>query len=455
MATNSPRPKDSSILGESWIVASSSPDKEERPNKNQPPESPSQSRHLNKEAGRQECNNGCDSMTTSASSISGPELIMPSIYETPIAEGSWVAPDVRSKSKTAHSLRRRHKAARENTPRTEKHDLDMSKENDSSKQGPSTSQVDEKLSRPKSASRSKTLQTLIRTIINIVLVVAISHLLIIPEVVQQYQTLCTIEAISTLYPASCIPPYPQPQTNHHRASRYDTVVSSQTRLESLFNTTLHAMTPLSGTLKQSESKLRYIETELKKVYPGMKHELDLEFSGCWEATRAATKKFDSLKVDIRSAVDNLIATNGATAAGDSQSAAQGARLSTQMSWREQYLDQLTTRMQSKADSLSNDLATLDDHLESISSILAREMTQSSASSGTTDSAAESPGGGLRAFVDKLPSFFRPTIDGENLIRPDLSISELFQDAAEQHRPVVDTVRRLSSELQNLQKKRAY
>ncbi|KAE8366332.1 hypothetical protein BDV27DRAFT_125511 [Aspergillus caelatus] len=454
MSTGAPRPQDSSILGESWVVASSSPDKEERQNESQPHESPSQSRHLNKEASQHECNNGSDSMTTSASSMSGPELIMPSIYETPIAEGSWVAPAVRSKSETTHSLRRRHKTARGNTPRTEKHDLDVSRDGDSSDQRSNSRQVDEKLARSKSASRSKTVQTLIRTIINVLLVVAISHLLIIPEVVQQYQTLCAIEAISTLYPASCIPPYPQPQPNRHGASRYDTVVSSQTRLESLFNTTLHAMTPLSGTLKQSESKLRDIETELKKVYPGMKHELDLEFSGCWEATRAATKKFDSLKVDIRSAVDNLIATSGPTA-GDSQAAAQGARLSTQMSWREQYLDQLTARMQSKADSLSNDLATLDDHLESIGNILVREMKLSSASSGTTDSAVEAPGRGLRAFVDKLPSFFRSIIDREDLIRPDLSISELFQDAAGQHRPVVDAVRRLSSGLQTLQKKRAY
>ncbi|KNG87810.1 hypothetical protein ANOM_004432 [Aspergillus nomiae NRRL 13137] len=454
MSTNSSRPQDSSILGESWVVASSFPDKEDRPSKDRPSESSSQSRHLNKETGRHECNNGSDSMTTSASSISGPELIMPSIYETPITEGSWVAPAVRSKSKAAHSLRRRHNAARESTPRGEKHDLDTSKDGGSSEQGPDSSQVDEKLARPKSASRSKTLETLIRTIINVLLVVAISHLLIIPEVVQQYQTLCTIETISTLYPASCIPPYPQPQPNRHRASRSDTLVSSQIRLEALFNTTLHAMTPLSDTLKQSESKLRDIETALKKAYPGMKHELDLEFNGCWEATRAATKKFDSLKVDIRSAVDNLIATSGATT-GDAQSAAQGTRLSTQMSWREQYLDQLTARMQNKADSLSNDLATLDDHLESIGSILVREMKQSPTSLGTTDSAAESPVGGLRAFVDKLPSFFRQTADGDGPTRPDLSISELFRDAAEQHRPVVDAVRRLSSELQTLQKKRTY
>ncbi|KAE8163879.1 hypothetical protein BDV40DRAFT_126832 [Aspergillus tamarii] len=453
MSKGAPRPQDSSILGESWVVASSSPDKEERPNENQPLESPSQRHHFNKEASQHECNNnGSDSMTTSASSMSGPELIMPSIYETPIAEGSWVAPAVRSKSKTTHSLRRRHKTARGNTPRTEKHDLDVSRDGDSSDQRSNSRQVDEKIARPKSASRSKTVQTLIRTIINVLLVMAISHLLIIPEVVQQYQTLCTIEAISTLYPASCIPPYPQPQPNRHGASRYDTVVSSQTRLESLFNTTLHAMTPLSDTLKQSESKLRDIETELKKVYPGMKHELDLEFSGCWEATRAATKKFDSLKVDIRSAVDNLIATGGATT-GDSQATVH--RLSTQMSWREQYLDQLTARMQSKVDSLSNDLATLDDHLESIGNILVREMKRSSASSSTTDSAVESPGRGFRAFVDKLPSFFRSTIDGEGLTRQDLSISELFQDTAEQHRPVVDAVRRLSTGLQTLQKKRAY
>ncbi|KAE8373580.1 hypothetical protein BDV26DRAFT_62511 [Aspergillus bertholletiae] len=451
MSTDSSRPQDSSILGESWVVAPSSSDKEERPSKNQPSESPSQSHHLNKDADRHEYNNGTDSMTTSASSLSGPELIMPSIYETPLAEGSWIAPAVRPKSKTAHSLRRRHKAARESTPRTDKNDLYMSRDGESSEQRPNSSQIDEQLAHPNSASRSKTLQTLVRIIINVLLVAAISHLLIIPEVVQQYQTLCTIEAISSLYPSSCIPPYPQPQPNRHRASRYDTVVSSQMRLESIFNATLHMMTPLSGTLKQSESKLRDVEAELKKAYPGMKHELDLEFSGCWEATRAATRKFDSLRVDIRSAVDNLIATGGTTT-GDSQSSTHDARLSTQMSWREQYLDQLTARMQSKADSLSNDLATLDDHLESIGNILAREMKLSSGSSAPTDSTVESPGSGLWAFVEKLPSPFRPAKEGNSLIHSDLSMSELFQDAAGQHRPVADAVRRLSSELQTLQKK---
>jgi ABC-type amino acid transport substrate-binding protein len=212
------------------------------------------------------------------------------------------------------------------------------------------------------------------------------------------------------------------------------------------------MTPLANTLKQSESKLRDVENELKKVYPGTKHELDLEFNGCWEATRAANKKFNSLKADIRSAVDNLVVTGGARA-GDSQTVAQDARLSTQVSWREQYLDQLTARMQGKADALSNDLATLDDHLESIDSILAREMRLSSA--GTPNSAMNSASSGVRAIVNKLPSFLRPPEEADDLSRSDLSVSKLFQDAANQHRPVVNAVRHLSYGLQTLQKKKAY
>ncbi|KAF5855975.1 hypothetical protein ETB97_008132 [Aspergillus alliaceus] len=451
MPTHSTR-QDSSILGESWVVASPSLDKEERPNRGQPLESPGQSPPLDKEDDNYGCNSVAESMTTSASSMSGPELIMPSIYEAPIVEGSWVAPAVRSKSMSAHSLRRRQKTSRESTARKELHDLDMSRNGAAaSEQGQDSSHIEEKLARPKLASSSNLVQPLIRTIINVLLVVAISHLLIIPEVVQQYQTLCTIEAVSTLYPASCIPPYPKPQPTRHRATRLDTVVSSQTRLESLFNTTLQEITPLSSMLKQSESKLRDIETELQRAQPGAKHELDLEFNGCWEATRAATRKFDSLKVDMRSAVDNLIATGGATA-GDSASAAQDARFSTQISWREQYLDQLTARMQSKADSLLSDLATLDDHLESIGSILEREVKQSSTSSSTSDSGAESPGSGLRAFMGKLPPFLRQTKEDNSLIRPDPTIMELFQDAANQHRPVVDAVRQLSSGLQALQKR---
>ncbi|KAE8355347.1 hypothetical protein BDV28DRAFT_48689 [Aspergillus coremiiformis] len=441
MSTNSPRPQDSSILGESWVVASSSPDKEDRP-----PESPRHSRRLHKKDGHNGCSSGTNSMTTSASSVSGPELIMPSIHEAPISEGSWVAPSVRSKS-----LRRRHKSSQENAARKKKHRVNVSRHRDSPGQGLTASHIDADSTRPRLGSRTKVVETFIRIIINVVLTVAISHLLVVPEVVQQYQTLCTIDAVSTLYPASCIPPYPKPQPIGHRATRSDTVASSHARLESLFNTTLRVITPLSSTLKRSESKLRDVETELKKTYPGTKHELDLEFNGCWEATRAATRRFDSLQADMRSAVDNLIATGGIRAGDDSQSAAQDARLSTQMSWREQYLDQLTARMQGKADALSNDLATLDDHLESIGSILAREMKQSSASPGV-ESALESPGSGVRALADKLPAFLRRAKGRDESVRSDLPISELFQDAAKQHRPVVDAVRQLSSGLQTLQTK---
>ncbi|KAE8148215.1 hypothetical protein BDV25DRAFT_158809 [Aspergillus avenaceus] len=435
------RPQDSSVLGESWVVTSTSSDKTEPNKEGQSAESPNaKSPKLDDIDGYNERSNGSESMTTSASSISGPELIMPSICEAPISEASWFAPDLRSKEMPARSLRRRNKSSHEDVVQGEKQDSETPTKSLSEKKAAEAS------NNQPASPRPSPLETVIRTTINVLLVGAILHILIIPEVVQQYQTLCSIGPLSTLYPASCIPPYPQPQATHHQPTRYDTVILSQSRLESLFNTTLHEMTPTSNALKQGESKLRDLEFEMKKAYPGTKHELDLEFDGCWQATREASSKFDSLKADIRSAIDNLVVTGSS----DAQSMAKDARASTQISWREQYLEQLTTRMQSKADSLSNDLDTLDDHLESIGAILAREVKQSTVTP-ESSSGPDLQGSGFGGLVDKLPSFLRP-VKPDDADRPDQTLFNLFHEAANQHRSLVNTVRHLSNDLQALQKK---
>ncbi|KAI2855268.1 hypothetical protein CBS63078_4759 [Aspergillus niger] len=237
------------------------------------------------------------------------------------------------------------------------------------------------------------------------------------------------------------------------------------RLGYLLHSTLNETDPLTSTLKQSESKLRDIHTELKQAYPGSKHELDLEFTGCLQATRIAAGKFDSLRADIRSAVDSLIAS------GDNiQTLTQDARHATQMARREQYLDQLTTRMQSKVDSLSNDLATLDDHLESIGTIVARESKQSKPSSSIHAPGPNNPGPEpvpqsdqpprLRTFVNSLlgvnlPAMLRPiTAEPESAVSsPDPSLADLFREASTNHRPVIQVVRNLSNQLQILQQRR--
>ncbi|KKK21329.1 hypothetical protein ARAM_004079 [Aspergillus rambellii] len=424
-----------SVLGESWVVASA-PSRKERQDKDFP-KTPTQKTQPSLDGGR---SHGSDqSIVASTASMSGPELIMPSIYETPISEASWVAPTVRAKQ-SGPSLRRRH----DRTLRTD-----------------AAASASTEFSNGRNFTPG---------LANIILLAAIFHLLVLPELVQQYQSLCTIGTISALYPSSCIPLFPQPfsQGQGQPSTQFGTVISSQTRLVSIFNATLEEMAPLNGSLKQTDSQLRDLERQLKHAHPGTRHELDLEFDSCWQAIRVAIWKFDSLKVNLQSAVDNLIAAGDVKPAIDSRaSVAQDARLSTQMSRREQYLDELTTRMRSKADSLAADLATLDDHLESIEGIVARETRQShsspiyrldSPSQGSSYTASR-----LRTFVDavlpqrlKAPSFLRPPEREENNahdpgISPEVSLLQISHEATTHHRPVTDMARNLSNRLhQSLQ-----
>ncbi|KAL4976992.1 hypothetical protein BDW66DRAFT_150528 [Aspergillus desertorum] len=431
-----------SLLGESWVIASAHAEEEDARAKNLP-EALKQTQSVIEARFEQ----GSESTT---SSVSGPELIMPSIYETPIAEASWVAPNVRAMAEHS-TVRRRHQTSAEparaesNTPNQ-----------DSNSTAACTHQMQVRLA---------LINTPIRTIVNIILFAAISHLLILPELVQQYQTLCSIGAISALYPRSCISPLMSHFSSHiHNQSptTEETVPSSQTRLESLFNATLREMAPLSGSLKQAESQLRAVEQELRLAQPDTKHELNLEFESCWRVIRIAAWKFDSLKVDLQSAVDSLVAAGDMKPklmpAESPPSVAHDARLYTQMLRRETYVNQLMARMRSKADSLAADLATLDDHLESIESIVDREAKRSHSSSQSKD-----PSSRLIAFVDAivppgltLPSFLtacgagKP--DGSDVDHvspaafPKLTLSEIFNEATKHHRPVASLARNLSKQL---------
>ncbi|KAJ0425814.1 hypothetical protein BJY00DRAFT_273789 [Aspergillus carlsbadensis] len=439
-----------SVLGESWVVPSIQPGKEDVASKDSL-ESPKRPRRPRREGGN---NHGSESVTSSTSSMSGPELIMPSIYETPISEASWVAPNLPSEQ-TNPTLRRRPQPSAEPV-----------KAEETLAHVPNQDAHSTTKSNDQTQTRLRLLETPIQTIINILLLAAIAHLLVMPELVQQYQIFCGVGPILTLYPSSCIAYDHRRFSPHqrHQSTPSTAVTTSQSRLESLFNTTLHEIAPLNGSLKQTESQLRTVERELKRAHPGTKNELDLEFESCWRAIRIAGWKFDSLKVDLQSAVDSLVAAGDVKPITDSRSSvAQGARLSTQMIRREQYIEQLTSRMRSKADSLAADLATLDDHLESIESIVDRETTQfhKPPAYQPKDSSRR-----LLAFVDaivppsvNLPSFMRSSsrdsVETEDTSdSPKLTLSQIFHEATAHHRPVADAARNLSKQLQQfLQNKR--
>ncbi|KAL4912826.1 hypothetical protein BDW62DRAFT_193761 [Aspergillus aurantiobrunneus] len=443
-----------SVLGESWVVASVHTDKDCKTNKS--PRMPKQTRSGSGVGG----SHGSEQST--ASSMSGPELIMPSIYETPISESSWVAPNLRAKQ-TSQNLRQRHPTSVEPARAKEA-------ASDSSNRGAAHSPT---TSRQRTQTRFTLLETPIRTVANIILLAAISHLLILPEIVEQYQSMCSISAIATLYPSSCVSRYHQPFSPHKfsQLAPIEAVLLSQTHLESLLNATLHEMAPLNGSLKQTESQLRTVEQELKRAHPGTKHELDLEFESCWRAIRIASWKFDSLNVDLQSAVDSLVAAGDVKPIPAStvsiSSVAHDARLSTQMLRRDQYIEQLMTRMRSKADSLAADLATLDDHLESIENIVHRE-TKHSPSFPTYQSTKDSSSR-LIAFVDAiippsipLPLFLRAPREGaqsDDSVNtsshpPKLTLSQIFHEATRHHPHVANSARNLSKKLQqSLQNKR--
>ncbi|PLB33619.1 uncharacterized protein BDW47DRAFT_113605 [Aspergillus candidus] len=446
MSTNAPRPEERPILGESWVVASSQPKEEEQtilqtasPSKtNTSEQSPRR-----KSEKRSKDRNGSDSLATSASSLSGPELIMPSIYEAPISEGSWVAPVVRSKGQ----LKQRHQRPTQETKRdSQAHTTTPKKDQEQ----PTASNNPRKTSASSPQPTSQLLTTL-RHLLNALLILAIAHLLILPELTQQYQSLCNIPAIPTLYPTSCTPRFPQPPTSQ---PPHDPIQNAQASLEILFNTTLQEMSPLSPSLKQAETKLRAVQSALKAAYPGTKHELDLEFDGCWTATRTAAWKFDSLQADIRSAVDNLVVTGAASAASsDNGAQPSDVRLSlTQMSRREQYLDQLTARMQSKAEALSNDLARLDDHIKSIDAIVNRETGR------TPPTGSSSPSGSIKSLLNSiipsgaLGTFLSSTDSNQEKSAPS-SLLKSFREAAAQHEPVSIVVDNLSYRLHAYQQKK--
>ena len=409
MATTPSRLKDGSILGESWVLPSSSSDEEPQKNRVEPATpSPSPRRPREEEEGKDKQPESIDAVV---SSMSGPELIMPSICETP-----ELATHVQSSSQ----LKRRHR--------------ESPKEGDTATHtNPGNEQTN--TTKDKSAGggggggggkvepSSSPWERPLRTVINISLIAALIHLLVLPELVYLNRHLCTIPVIPTLYAPSCtrhhvlrspgIRPHPYP------SNPYDSVLSLQTQLEHLFNSTLDEIAPYAERLPETETLLQDLHDALKKAQvDGPQHELTLEFDGCRHALATATRKLDSLKADLQAAVDSLLATAGLPTPSSSFSApdtsgggggsggvrqrsssdiAKDARLSTQMARREKYLDQLAARMRVRTDSLTGDFATLADHLESLRGIVARRVEGSQGENDDDSTIYKN----IRTFVDSI------------------------------------------------------
>ncbi|KAJ6054577.1 hypothetical protein N7499_005531 [Penicillium canescens] len=329
-------------LGESWVIASSI---KERETNQKPLVTPSQSPRKNTKA---KVDQSSESLTSSSSWISGPELIMPSICETPNPEKSWIEYRRSPNQPGTPNTKKRRKVSEPSQRQSEDRDSAKAGE-DAGSSTPAT--TDDTLAKNKVLRLIDS--TLLRGAINAVLIALILHLLVLPELVYQANDLCQLPSIKVLYPSSCItltPTYP-PRTPFQSPpiSPEESLTTSQRQLESIFDTTLETLTPLSGILKQSESMLSDLEAQLKATFPDAKNALDLEFQGSNQAVQAAVWEFDSLRADLRSAIDSLLATRPAEPA-TGNSVASDTRQAIQNRRREEYLDRLRSQIRSKADS---------------------------------------------------------------------------------------------------------
>ncbi|KAJ5091162.1 hypothetical protein NUU61_006032 [Penicillium alfredii] len=462
---------DRSVLGESWVMASTASVTERDTEDKHEPGSPSpQPREGKPRDGAKTTNQGSGSLASSSSSwsMSGPELIMPSIYEVPISEASWVAPHVRSKT---HTMRKRRKVSADGGLLREKHRSDTATDKaDAGSSVTKTSPAGDSARVSvvtKLATFCRERRALLRTVLNAVLMSAILHLLVLPEVVYQTQDLCHFPVVATLYPDSCVrldttSPPRSPFRHSSPTSPEDTLVASQKQLESIFDTTLQTLTPLADILKQSESMLRDLEDQLKAHFPDAKNALDLEFQGSDQAVRTAAWEFDSLRADLRSAVDSLLASPPTLESGGS--IARDTRLATQLRRREEYLDRLRAQIRTKADSLGSQFITLDDHLEAVDGIVAREERRADfqfPAADATEDRFQSLLDSLQHYVPFGSLFSQPhsTADSPSSSSPSSASASrpstlaLLRLAATNHRPVADSVLRLTRQLRDVQRVR--
>ncbi|CAI7628544.1 unnamed protein product [Penicillium bialowiezense] len=332
-------------LGESWVMTPTTP-----PEKKEVPREPRPK--ISKGA---KTATPADSLT--ASWESGPELVMPSICETPNPEGSWVEYVRTPKQSGSENTRKRRKVSSPSTKIQQAH------AHKSAKADAGSSAKAVKASSPTLGINS----ALVRAAINAVLIALILHLLVLPELVHQVRNLCLIPSVKSLYGSSCSIPY----AAHPNQSTGSDLTTSQTNLQTILTTTLTTLTPLSSTLKESETILTKLSTHLKSTIPDARHALDLEFTGSDQALQTAIWEFESLRTDLRSALDSLLSPTQSSVA-------------IHLRRRSEYLERLRAQIRSKAESLNTRFSTLDDHLEAVG-IVAREHSVAHESHSVLDS----------------------------------------------------------------------
>lgn len=389
---------------------------------------------------------------------------MPSIYETPISEASWVAPNMRSADASKKSTERGMRKRRKITTKPESHQSPDKTTGNKTNAGSSAPGIKTDRSILASFTPSFSQSTLVRTAINGLLLGLILHLLILPEFIYQAQGLCKIPCVKSIYPESCIRLHSHPSPPSNPITPEETIFAAQTHLESIFTSSLASLIPLAPVLKESESMLSDLQSELQSNFPDARNALALEFQGSDKALRTAVWEFDSLRADLRSAIDSLLASP-LTKESTGASITRDTRLAAQLRRRAEYLDRLRAQIRSKTDALGTRFSTLDDHLEAVDGIVSRETRRASLASltGTGSGSGNDRRDALQSVLDSLSRYTFGTKllgghaepadeTGTEMPRPATTLA-MLRLAATHHLPVAESVEKISRQLRDLQRAR--
>lgn len=421
--------------------------------------------------------NPTESTVTLASSVSsGPELIMPSImFETRHSEhGSWVIPRKRSRQ----SLYESRKAPRIPKPRSQTTSRERQVHRAQNQDDPPVAPTKDNsmhhhFSQVKDYfSEDINRYQFFRLILNSLLVLMTMHLLIFPELVHQVPIFCKVPGISKVYSQTCTNFNSTMSGISSLSTSYQSAIRTRNQLQNYLNQTIQDMAPLDAALKDTDTTLRGVYTDIRREYGSARHEIELEFEGAWAASRSISRTLMNLKVDMRSTVDGFQAPTRRLeyfkgAARTSRQNADGifGRLTgrkrsksdseeesgivamNQFDRFSQELDSAIARLAHKTDTLLVQLARLDDHLQSIEQLTVREEDR--LNSRPSKDQKQSIWSSLHGFIQgaKTPE---STNNGE---QAKIMLKQL-QQVASYHGLMADVVGKLDRELKALQKIRS-
>lgn len=419
--------------------------------------------------------------TVSSSISSGPELIMPSIlFESrasgTLDRGSWVVPrkrNIQSLYESRKAPRRSKCRNQASGPTRHSRQAQMEKTGVSADRTrtPETSFQNYYLRVKHFFSEDVNRYQFFRSILNALLLLTAMHLLIFPEIVHQLPILCKVPGVSWTYSQTCAKfSVPSFQTSTYVHPGLSSLLSTRDQLHRFLNETISDMASVDTAIKETDSILRRVRTDLEKNYRTAHYESELEFDGAWTASRLLTRALIDLRTDMKSAVNALQrpvrrqkSFKETTSTNDENTQSLVSRLkrralfqsenkkvesngftANQYARVQEELDNIIDRLARESDAVLVQLDKLDDHLQSLHQLVIREEQQAKTCHSKTNQT-------LHMWTSLVKNVLGDRVSPSEKTKQDNQILIHLEQISLPHKMLAQVVGRLAGELKQLQR----